>query len=517
MSTKRKLLVFSLILIFIMPVLVQFFQVSAEEIIPRHIHLSWQNDTSTTMTISWKTSEITSSIVQYGLGSTYGLEETGLSGIYHTVELIGLTPNTVYHYRVGNGEYWSPDWSFKTGNIGDHATFFGIGDSRTNREDRTFSALQMSKVSADFVVFLGDFVESGYKVSEWNDWFKDFEPFLIEFPFMGVLGNHEKNDTLYYDNFALPGKEEYYSFNYGPIHFVALHTCVPSYGGTFDEQINWLHTDLQAHNDYAWKIVVMHRPAYASSPRHSAGDYDDIKTLLVPIFEQYNITMVISAHDHFYERLINNNITYIIAGSVGAPLYEINPVYAISQSVIAESTYHFTLLDVYPNQLDFRAFRMDYSLIDEFTFNKEDKPDLRVEVVPNKYSGYYNETKEIKIRVTNIGEQTISEITEASIENDLGVLQTFNVPALDVRESYEFQYNWIVSEPGIYNMTIKIDNSNIIDEIVEGNNEIFLSFIALEIPSTQETGYTSNLLMIVSFVLMLIVPALIRKKKKEES
>jgi len=513
MNTKRNLQVFTLILIFIMPTTVQFFQVSAKEILPQRVHLSWQNDTSTTMTISWRTDEVTSSIVQYGLDSTYGLEETGLSGIYHVVELTGLTPDTAYHLRAGNGKSWCSDRDFKTGNIGDHATFFGLGDSRTNRADRRFSAEQMSKVSADFAIFDGDLVESGLDNNQWNYWFQDFKVFLAEVPFMSVLGNHEKNSSHYYDNFAFPGKEEYYSFNYGPVHIAALHTCVTSYGGTFDEQINWLHTDLQAHNDYVWKIVLMHRPAYASSSRNQFGQYDDIKTLLVPIFEQYNITMVISGHDHFYERLINNNITYVIAGSVGAPLYEINPTYALNQSVIAESVYHFTLLDVYPNQLDFRAFRMDYSLIDEFTINKEDKSDLRVEVVQNKYSGYYNETKEIKVRVTNIGEQNISEVTEATITNDTSVLHTLDIPALNVRESYEFQYDWSVSEPGTYSLTINVDNNDIIDEIVEGNNEILLSFIALEFPS--KTSYTSNLIMIISFVLMLMIPTVIRKKKKE--
>ncbi|MHA1516388.1 MAG: metallophosphoesterase, partial [Candidatus Heimdallarchaeaceae archaeon] len=426
-------------------------------------------------------------------------------------ELTGLTPNTAYHFRVGNGESWCTDLDFKTGNMGDHATFFGIGDSQHNRADRAFSARQMSKVSTDFAIFTGDLVESGLDALQWTNWFYDFRPFLNEVPFMSVLGNHEKNSSLDYTNFALPGKEEYYSFNYGPIHFVALHSCVPDYSGTFDEQIDWLHADLQAHNDYAWKIVFMHRPAFASSPSYHLGYYDDIQTLLVPIFEQYKITVVITGHVHFYERLINNNITYVITGSVGAPLADFNPAYRINQSIFGESTYHFTLMDVYPNQLDFRAFRMDYSLLDEFTFNKEDKPDLRVEVVQNKYSGFYNETKEIKIRVTNIGEQNISETTAASIESDFGVLQTFDVPALDVRESFEFQYDWSVSEPGAYKMTINIDINDIIDEIGEGNNEIVLSFIALEIP--KKTSYTSNLIMIVSFVLMLMIPVIKRRRK----
>ncbi|OLS32496.1 MAG: 3',5'-cyclic adenosine monophosphate phosphodiesterase CpdA [Candidatus Heimdallarchaeota archaeon AB_125] len=516
MKNRKSLQVFTLILIFMMPATVQFFQVSAKvtEIIPYQIHLSWQHDTSTTMTMSWKTSEVTESIVQYGLGSTYGSEETGLSGTLHTVELTGLTPNTVYHYRVGDGNTWSIDLDFKTGNVDEHAKFLAIGDSRTNRADRRVSSRQISKVSADFAIFDGDLVESGLDANQWNDWFYDLKDLLYEFPFMSALGNHEKNHTNYYKNFAFPGKEEYYSFNYGPVHISVLHTCVESYGGTFDEQIAWLHTDLQAHNDYPWKLILMHKPAYASSTRYNLGQYDDIITLLVPIFEQYNITMVVSGHDHFYERLMNNNITYVIAGSIGAPLYDLSPALTIPQSIISEAVYHFTLLDVYPNQLNFRAFRMDYSLIDEFTINKDDKPDLRVEVVQNKYTGYFNLTQEVNIRVTNIGTQDITEVTEASITNDTTVLHTQAIPALDVGESYVFQKIWSVSEPGTYNWTITVDDGEIIDEVVEGNNEIALFFYALEYPTT-ETSYSFNILMIVSFVMMLMIATVIRRKRKE--
>ncbi|MHA1304834.1 MAG: fibronectin type III domain-containing protein, partial [Candidatus Heimdallarchaeaceae archaeon] len=66
----------------------------------RNIHLSWQNNSSTTITVSWRTVDEGPSIVEYGLTTSYGQRVTGDNGIFHHVELTNLQPNTVYHYRV---------------------------------------------------------------------------------------------------------------------------------------------------------------------------------------------------------------------------------------------------------------------------------------------------------------------------------------------------------------------------------------------------------------------------------
>ncbi|MHA1224404.1 MAG: metallophosphoesterase family protein, partial [Candidatus Heimdallarchaeaceae archaeon] len=126
----------------------------------------------------------------------------------------------------------------------------------------------------------------------------------------------------------------------------------------------------------------MHRPAYSSSQRNYNGDYNDIQTLLVPIFEQYGVNVVISGHDHFYERLHKNNITYIVAGAAGAPLYEAIAKYRINESDFIKSITHSVLFDIYENQIDLRAYKMDLTLLDQLTINRISKADLRCEVWP---------------------------------------------------------------------------------------------------------------------------------------
>jgi len=71
---------------------------------PWAIHLSWQHDPATTMTIMWRTEPgVEESLVEYGLTPEYGQEASGTCFSYtalrqeivwHVVELTDLSPNT---------------------------------------------------------------------------------------------------------------------------------------------------------------------------------------------------------------------------------------------------------------------------------------------------------------------------------------------------------------------------------------------------------------------------------------
>ncbi|MHA1953255.1 MAG: fibronectin type III domain-containing protein [Candidatus Heimdallarchaeaceae archaeon] len=462
----------SILMLVITPLSIAFQQTLAQDTQPMYVHLSWQHDTTTTMTVMWRTIDETLSIVQYGADDSYGEEETADTGKWHEVELTELTPDSIYHYRVGNGETWSKDYKFKTGTTGEHTSFVAWGDSRHNRQDRKDIMRTVNSLEHDFTIFSGDFVDEGSELSHWYEWFEDFSPYLNHIPLMGVMGSHEENHTNYYDFFALPGKEEDYSFNYGPIHFICIHSEMRYYGVTFNDTVDWLLDDLETHKSYKWKIVLQHNPAYASSSHYHNGDFDGIISNLVPIYEEYNISMVIAGHNHMYERLQKNNITYVVAGGAGAPLYAVVPEYKLNESIYRESTYHAVLLDVFENQIDMRAFRTDKSLMDQYTINTEDKPDLRCNNLPftNKISK--GENQDITVSIMNIGEQDITEDTVAKIEISNGETWNIDVPPLDVYESVDFTYEWKATDKELYTWTVTTDLENQIDEVVEDNNQV---------------------------------------------
>jgi len=57
-------------------------------------------ESPTVADITWTSTVLATTKVYYGLTSSYGSVATGADGAYHQVRLTGLTPNTVYHYKV---------------------------------------------------------------------------------------------------------------------------------------------------------------------------------------------------------------------------------------------------------------------------------------------------------------------------------------------------------------------------------------------------------------------------------
>ncbi|MHA1399086.1 MAG: fibronectin type III domain-containing protein [Candidatus Heimdallarchaeaceae archaeon] len=448
----------------------------------RNIHLSWQNNSSTTITVSWRTVDEGPSFVEYGLTTSYGQRVTGDNGIFHLVELTNLQPNTVYHYRVINGssDAWTRDFTFKTGNVNKVARFVAWGDSRTYREDRRAVIEEVYYMQPDFSVFSGDLIENGKDRKEWKEWFADFYPLISQSPLMPCLGNHEKNNSYYYDMFALPGKEEFYSFNYGPVHFVVLHTSVPDYGGSFDEQVQWLKNDLSSVPANVWKVIVMHHPPFSSSPRCYQGYYDDVNKTFVPIFEQYGVDLVLTGHDHFYERLEKNNITYIVTGGAGAPLLSIIDKYRVSESVYIESVNHAIIIEATPEQLDFRAYRTDYSLMDGFTLNRVAGPDLRIDNVQTLKQVLISDEETVSISVSNIGTDNLNNSTIVTIIDPNGNSWVETIPSLKIGQSIKFDYSWTPKKLGYYNWTIEINSTGIDNEITKENNAMTLEYNCVE-------------------------------------
>ena len=207
-------------------------------------YLQWP--TRDSMTIMWETSEASSSTVIYcatqkvhaGLNgrfqSVQGSEkrvEDATPRCIHSVTLTGLEPDTTYHYRVrsadGRGEgVESAEYPLKTAVEGGTPFSFavtsetgGYGDDEINR--RIFR--QILRYRPDFLLMVGDAVRRGSQYEDWEQWF--FGPgreLFTHTPFYLCLGNHEENSPWFYKFVAYPEPKNYYSFDYGDVHFVAL-------------------------------------------------------------------------------------------------------------------------------------------------------------------------------------------------------------------------------------------------------------------------------------------------------
>ena len=85
------------------------------------------------------------------------------------------------------------------------------------------------------------------------------------------------------------------------------------------EQLNWVEEQLR-NSTAAWKICYFHHPLYSDGKFH--GPDLDLRSTLVPLFQKYGVDVVLSGHDHVYERLKpQNDIDYFVLGNSGELRY----------------------------------------------------------------------------------------------------------------------------------------------------------------------------------------------------
>jgi hypothetical protein len=197
--------------------------------------------------------------------------------------------------------------SFKFAVLGD----FGTGD-RSQYE----LAAQMAKLHQAFnyeaVVLVGDNLYGSERPQDFKKKFEDpYKPLLdAGVKFYASLGNHDAREQRYYKPFNMDGKL-YYTFSPKPeIRFFALESTYP-----VPEQIEWLEKELKASGSH-WKIAFFHHPLYSSGDRH--GSDLRLREVLEPLFLKYDVSLVLTGHDHFYERVKpQKGITYFVVGSGG--------------------------------------------------------------------------------------------------------------------------------------------------------------------------------------------------------
>ncbi|UCB58161.1 MAG: metallophosphoesterase [Thermoplasmatales archaeon] len=310
--------------------------------------------------------------VEYGQDSTYGYIKEGLSNCNHHEIIIKPSFNHG-HYRVVSNGIISDDFEFKLGSyFYDNNSFkcAFIGDSRgmwDNWEQAKIVANAVNNGSSLFVIHGGDMVDDGRILTQWDSWLNLMMPLMQNSTVFGVLGNHEKNGDRYFEIFSLPNNEKWYSFDYGPCHFIILDQYEPFGKGT--SQYKWLVNDL-ATTSALFRIVCFHEPIYCKgghSPR------TDIKVIWEPLFIKYNVRLVVQSHCHFYQRTDKiENIYYVVTGGAGAPLYNPGDDWFVN---ISKKAYHYCLLEYNSeNSLRFSAYYINGSVFDEIIINPISSP-----------------------------------------------------------------------------------------------------------------------------------------------
>ncbi len=283
----------------------------------------------------------------------------------------GLQPGQTYYYSVGH-QGWDVAslGSFTTAQRGRNPfTFTAFGDQGVSY-DAVGTATQVRTQNPAFHLHAGDisYAENGgdgvltdpYDPRVWDAFFTEVEPAAGSIPWQVAIGNHEMEPWYtpdgyggQYARFDFPATSSaqppvYYSFIYGNVGVVSLDANDVSYeipanlGYSDGAQVTWLNStlaSLRANPQVDFIVAYFHHCAYCTCTTH--GCEGGVEQYFVPLFDQYQVDLVINGHNHIYERTdplrggtvtnpapigatvhpATDGTTYITAGGAGKSLY----------------------------------------------------------------------------------------------------------------------------------------------------------------------------------------------------
>lgn len=254
--------------------------------------------------------------------------------------------DTTYTVKFGDAsaDVWSREYTFTTREeVVESTEFFYISDTQENYKiedmddygnniagglNDTYVSQVMREATtrfpnADFIAHGGDIVNWGAESIGWEQMLGSLDEYLFSLPMMAIAGNHE--DPMHYGfgrdvphivdkMFNIDGVHDehassgiYYSFDYGPMHFVGLRSndVFNDYGAGYisEKQLAWLVNDLtKARETGKWVVAMMHEGPLNVQFSGTADSNTHTGTLsvqLMPIFDELGVDLLLYAHNHW--------------------------------------------------------------------------------------------------------------------------------------------------------------------------------------------------------------------------
>ena len=162
-------------------------------------------------------------------------------------------------------------------------------------------------------------------------------------PWRAAWGNHDAAGTATAD--VLGARRRYYAVARGPLRVIVLDGNDPG----DPAQLRFLRRQLRDANEPA-RIVAVHQPVYTSG-LHAPSQAE--QRLWAPLLRRGRVALVLQGHNHMYERLSVDGVTYVTTGGGGAPLYPcVRPASGLQECVLA---HHFLAVNVTAAAVSVRA------------------------------------------------------------------------------------------------------------------------------------------------------------------
>lgn len=307
------------------------------------LNLAWYSKTSETPKVKIATKEDMSDGQEYEGKQETAVVISEVQYYSNKVTVKNLNENTQYYYQVWKNGAWSEIEEYSTKSFSGFS-FLYVGDpqigaskGQTSEENQSMSSgsnnvtttaeanlaarndsYNWNEVLKDavadhenvsFIVSAGDQVNYAKNEREYAGYLG--AEALRSLPVATTIGNHDSGSnqySLHYNNPNTQSGEAYtagqtaagtdYYYTYGNVLFIVLDTN--NYNCATHENV--IKKAIEENKDAKWRVVTFHQDIYGSGLDHSDSDGMVLRTQLTPIFDKYDIDVVLQGHDHTYSR-----------------------------------------------------------------------------------------------------------------------------------------------------------------------------------------------------------------------
>jgi len=277
-----------------------------------------------------------------------------------------------------------------------HKPDYGV---RERRMVRYAIYTEANQSGVDFILHMGDIPDDGRRPSDWATFLKENKgdpPLVSDFPFLPVVGNHERANDLTY---GLPNYEAIFEyprfyvldFPDAAIFVIDSNVILDQYQFIDDdkqdalfqewfvseeglEHSSWLERELSSRNK-PFKIVVMHHPPVSFGKHHTdwgepawGRDLSQKRQRFLKLLHEQGVQAVFCGHEHIYEHSIvrysahanqDGSAIHVIISSSGVPLRRASDAHKIEKFlqnyrgegldvvlVKQEEIHHYCLVDI---------------------------------------------------------------------------------------------------------------------------------------------------------------------------
>ena len=287
-------------------------------------NLSWMSESSGGGEVRWAP---VSELEDGKLPADAATAETTDSGLatdlkrhFNHANMTDLEPDTEYAYQVGSDEDgFTEVQKFSTGGVGGDDEFLLFGDPQVGAGggepndaagwDRTLSSAVATADDPSFFYSLGDQVNSAGNQEQYAQYLAPEATRTI--PQATTIGNHDVSSKAFEQHFNRPNVSQDHGGggvitsggDYWFIEDGVLFLNINSNSSDMDAHAEFIDEVVAEHGDQArWTVLGFHHSIYSTATHWNDLDVKRLRKAIPPVAARNDIDLVVSGHDHIYNR-----------------------------------------------------------------------------------------------------------------------------------------------------------------------------------------------------------------------